>query len=368
MRIAPLVCLLLFASIAAAQQPVITARVMEGGIEPQLCVDSRGFIHILYFKGSDKGGDLTYCLSKDQGATFQRKIRVNSKEKSVTCIGAVRGPRMAIDEQGRPHVIWTGNDVDQPSPRLIGLALMYSSLKDDGQSFNAQRSLIASGFGIDGGASIAIDPPGHIAIAWHAPSKADGDETSRRVFVMQSTNEGATFSKPRAIGAAGTGACACCATETFFDADHRLNVIFRTARELVHRDMMLLTLGNDGRELQSTTLSAWNVGKCVMSTSSAAGNVIAVESQDHVLVFSDANQPPIQLGKNNPKHPRVAVSKDQVLVAWTEETGWNKGGKMVWQLFNRKLVPLLSGEGKDLPVWDYPAVATMGDGTFLVFY
>ena len=134
--------------------------------------------------------------------------------------------------------------------------------------------------------------------------------------------------------------------------------------------MMLVSLEGELKPTSTKKLSDWNIGKCVMSTSSEAGGVIAWESQDQILVARADGNSVTKLGQKNPKHPRVAVSGDRVLVAWTEQTGWNKGGKLVWQLLDRGLNPIegQSGRASDLPVWDYPAVAALRDGSFLILY
>jgi hypothetical protein len=73
----------------------------------------------------------------------------------------------------------------------------------------------------------------------------------------------------------------------------------------------------------------------------------------------------------NRKHPSLAVNKDGLtLLAWTEGTGWKKGGGLAWQVYGKDLTPLPEARGgaKDLPAWSLPtAVATAGGG-FLIVY
>jgi hypothetical protein len=103
--------------------------------------------------------------------------------------------------------------------------------------------------------------------------------------------------------------------------------------------------------------------------------VAAWESQDQIFwAVADAERgagtaasPP---GKgNNRKHPVVAVNQNfDVLVAWTEETGWNKGGKVAWQIFDGvKPVENLAGKVDGLPVWSLPAAFTVGYD-FVILY
>src|SRR3954467_677717 len=74
---------------------------------------------------------------------------------------------------------------------------------------------------------------------------------------------------------------------------------------------------------------------------------------------------------NNRKHPVAAVNQvSDVLLAWTEETGWNKGGKVMWQLFDIDGKPFKKGTGQadGLPVWSMPAVFTDGGMNFVIIY
>ena len=76
--------------------------------------------------------------------------------------------------------------------------------------------------------------------------------------------------------------------------------------------------------------------------------------------------------ETNRKHPSVAVDRDgRLLIAWAEDTGWEKGGSVAWQLFDRELrpVPNAAGRADGLPVWSLPAAVALPDGGgFVVIY
>ena len=56
-----------------------------------------------------------------------------------------------------------------------------------------------------------------------------------------------------------------------------------------------------------------------------------------------------------------------MLLAWAEGTGWQKGGSLAWQLFDRDALP--TGEAKqlpDLPAWSFAAAVALPDADFAI--
>jgi hypothetical protein len=111
-------------------------------------------------------------------------------------------------------------------------------------------------------------------------------------------------------------------------------------------------------------------------TQSSKGTVAAWEAQERVqfgVVGAGKVTSPRNEGRQ--RFPAVAVSgKGEVLVAWAEGTGWNKGGTVAWEVFegmgDGSYQPREKGkgEGKELAVWSFAAVFARGDGTFVVMY
>ena len=81
--------------------PVTTVRVPGGGIQPQIAVDAKGVLHMIYFAGEAAHGDLYYVRSTDHGATFSAPIKVNSHPGSSIATGNIRGAHMALGRNGR---------------------------------------------------------------------------------------------------------------------------------------------------------------------------------------------------------------------------------------------------------------------------
>src|ERR1700744_1355337 len=91
----------LLAMLSAASNPeqrlaISVMRVPHGGIQPQMTVDGTGALHLLYFAGDPKAGDLFYVKSADGGVTWSKPIRVNSVPGSATALGTIRGGQIAI--------------------------------------------------------------------------------------------------------------------------------------------------------------------------------------------------------------------------------------------------------------------------------
>ena len=69
------------------------------------------------------------------------------------------------------------------------------------------------------------------------------------------------------------------------------------------------------------------------------------------------------------KHPALAVKDDAIIVVWTEETGWQKGGALAWQVFDRdgKATAQKGRMESAIPVWGLPSVVAV-EGGFVVFH
>ena len=67
----------------------------------------------------------------------------------------------------------------------------------------------------------------------------------------------------------------------------------------------------------------------------------------------------------------MAVNKDGVtLLAWTEGTGWKRGGTVAWQMYDGSLKPTtgVAAPVTGLPAWSLPTAVARGDGSFLILF
>ena len=380
--IAALVILLTHCAAAHAEQPLVQPlRIPDGGgIHPQIQVDSRGRVHLIYFKGDPRHGDIYYVRSDDAGATFSRRpIRVNSQSDSAIIIGTIRGPHIAIGKDDRPHIAWMGSDRAEPKALGKQTPMLYTRLNDAGNAFEPQRNVITSHPGLDGGGSIAADHAGNVYVVWHAPDKGEGGEDDRQVWLSRSHDDGKTFEPEHAVIPKPTGVCGCCGLNIAASDDGRVAIVFRSATAMVNRDIHALASKDFGQTFAIVAKDPWNVGKCVMSTAAIAprGNeMLAAWETKEQIEFAALNDTAPEVRAipgpaKSRKYPALAANdKGDFIIAWAEGTGWNKGGTVAWQLFDAKGEPIKGQAGRfaDLQPWSLPAAIVTRDGHFKIVY
>jgi hypothetical protein len=374
---------LAFAALTLSPAPshtpsVALQRVPDGGIEPEVAVDRAGTVHLIYFKGNPAAGDLFYSRSRD-GITFSTPIRVNSEPGTAIAVGNIRGGRIAAGERGRVYVVWNGSRV-AAAANGGRTPMLYARLNGQGTAFEPERNLIHSAYGIDGGGAVAADASGHVYVFWHAPIPGKKGEPFRRVWMTRSENNGKTFAPERIIFDQPTGACGCCSLDATTDPDGRVYVLFRSAKEIVDRDIYLLESSDHGATFTGSDIAKWNVGYCVMSSEAFAsgprGTFAAWESEKRVQFgridssaarvadAADISQAADQ------KYPALAQNKaGDLLVAWTEGMGWNRGGSLAWRVLDPSGKAIGErGDIKGVPTWSLVAAYPRNDGQFAILY
>ena len=377
-----LILLLASASLCRADDAltVRTVRLPDGGVQPQAAVDDKGIVHLIYLKGDAAHSDVMYARSTDGGASFSDAIRVNSQPGSAMAIGTVRGAHLALGKAGQIHVAWFGSQLAEPKAPGKGTPLLYARSTDGGSSFEPQRNLIQSHPGLDGGGSVAADAAGNVYVAWHAPLVKGAGEQSRRVWLTRSSDGGSTFSAEQAISPEG-GVCGCCGMR-IVAANGSVYALYRSADAKIERDMTLIRLDDKGGSPKADIVGKLKSPICTMSTSAFAANphagVFAAWETDKQIFWSSIAGPTAAVSAvavpgatGGRKHPALAVnSRDQLLVVWTEGTGWQKGGSIAWQIYDAAGNPLRRGAGHadGLPAWGAPAAFAGKDGAFVVVY
>jgi secreted PhoX family phosphatase len=112
-------------------------------------------------------------------------------------------------------------------------------------------------------------------------------------------------------------------------------------------------------------------------TEARAGTVAAWETKGQVYcarLDPSSGKPSAPLaapGKaRGRKHPVVAANAaGETILVWTEGMGWNRGGSLAWQVFDKAGKPTEKrGTAEGVPTWSLAAVYTRADGGFTIVY
>jgi hypothetical protein len=354
----------------------------DSGIQPQAVADAKGTVHLIYFKGEPYAGDLYYVRRSAGSAAFTTPIRINSQPGSAIAAGTIRGGQIALGKGGRVHVAWNGSQRAKPSNPVGGSPMLYTRSDPDATRFEPQRNLMQRTTALDGGGTIAADVKGNVYVAWHGRGEnAPEGEAWRAVWIARSTDEGATFAPEGRALDHPTGACACCGTRALVDRRGALTLLYRAATANVNRDMTLIQSTDNGAHFQVAAISPWRMSICPMSSESLVDTdkgVLAAWETNGQVFFSRIDPDTMSVSPIAPsgvasgrKHPALAASfTSDVILVWTEGTGWQKGGALAWQVFDSSGKP--RGEQRRLeggiPVWGLATVVARPEGGFVIVH
>ncbi len=381
---------------AESARPIVTTlRVPNEGFQPQIAVGKKGAVHMLYYKGEAAFGNIFYVRSTNGGRTFSDPMRVNSQPKSAIAVGTIRGAHLALGKNDRVHVAWNGSGKAKPkglpnpqlpenSPYRHSAPMLYARMNADGTGFESQRNLMTSTYALDGGGSVAADDDGNVYVVWHANStEGVTGEEGRAVWVATSRDDGKTFAAESRANREQTGACGCCGLRAAADEFGNVFVLYRSAMNTINRDMYVLVSNDKGESFQATKLDKWEIGQCVMSSATfhrmTDGMLASWETEqqvkfarvDRLLPVSPPRVVAPKVSNQTRKHPVLSTnSKGQVILVWTEGTGWQKGGSVAWQVFDESGRPIAGGAGQSdgVPVWGLVAVFPGLNDAFTVVY
>ena len=115
-----------------------------------------------------------------------------------------------------------------------------------------------------------------------------------------------------------------------------------------------------------------------MSLVEGSNGVVAAWETEGQIYFSTISSGTSTISKSSAvpgprrgrKHPVIAINKlGQMIIAWTEGTGWEKGGALCWQVYDSAGRPT-SDQGRiegAIPVWGLPAVVATETG-FTIYH
>jgi hypothetical protein len=352
-------------------------RTPDGGIQPQAAVDPQGVVHLIYYKGDARSGDLFHVRRRPDQEAFSDPVQVNTRPGSAMAVGTIRGAQMALGRNGRVHVAWNGRPPENGTH--MEAPMLYTRMNDAGTAFEPERDVITTARGLDGGGSVAADHEGNVYVFWHAPRPGNTNgEAGRAVFVARSSDDGKTFAPEKLASTQPTGACGCCGMKAFADSAGNVLALYRTASEMVNRDETLLLSRNRGADFEVLYSHGWKIATCPMSSAFLS------ETKDGVLAAAETHERVFYVRVNSKtgrvsepvspairgKHP-VVVGNDrgEVLLAWTEGTGWGHGGTVAWRVYDETGSPTSEqGRADGVPTWSLVAAVTRPDGGFVIFH
>ena len=360
---------------------VALQRVPHKGIQPQVAVDAIGKVHLIYFSGDPGHGDLYYVRLEKGQKEFSDPIRINHGPGSAVAIGNMRGAQLAIGKNNQVHVAWMGTDKAIDKGPRGEFPMLHTRLNDKETAFEKERNVIKFAYGLDGGGSLAADGKGNVYVSWHASKPGTEGEGDRCVWIAQSTDCGKTFAPEKQAFLEPTGACGCCGMRAFADNEGRLYVLYRSAQEAVHRDMYLLVSPDPSKGFDGIKIHEWEAGTCPASTAAfyptADGTWAAWETRDQVYFARihrgmEKRLVPIAApgeGKRR-KYPVIAENeRRETILVWTEGMGWEKGGSVAWQVFDKDGKPTSEkGQKSGVPTWSLVAVFARPTGGFTILY
>lgn len=103
-------------SIQAGEKQVSVQKTPGKGIQPQAVLDAKGSLHLLYFQGEAKGGNLIYVRRDAGKSAFSDALRVNSQEGSAIATGTIRGGHIAPGKTA--GCMFPGTGHTKPSRRI----------------------------------------------------------------------------------------------------------------------------------------------------------------------------------------------------------------------------------------------------------
>src|SRR5262245_22952475 len=376
------------ASLSQGAEKVSLQATPNGGIRPQVVVDGKGVVHLVYAwnpnPGERPGGDNLAYVRKEPGQSeFSKPIDVNSVPRSVYRLVP---SEMAVCHDGRIHVSWAASPryirerVNEGEERRLKY-MFYSRLNDTRTAFEEQRNIAGDTFGFEMATAIVANSKGEVHLFWGG-NQADlgSGDANRKVFGIHSKDEGKTFSPVEAVWDDGKGACACCTTEALEADAGTILLLYRSAEKNVNRDTYLLTSKDHGKTFAGQRVDGWEINACPMTSyalvQTRLGIFFAWENKGLVqLVRTAAGKILTPVSPSGEGHDRkfpslAANSKGEMLLAWTEGSHYRKGGDLAWQVFDKNGNPTEEkGSAKGaIRAAAMPAAYSNPDGTFVILY
>ena len=197
----------------------------------------------------------------------------------------------------------------------------------------------------------------------------------------RSDDDGGTFAPETKAWQQPTGVCGCCQSRAIAPSANAITILYRAATNLSTRDVYALTSRDGGATFSGAVVQPWSIAACPMTSMSLASlgaRVVAAWETNGQVSFAhiDARTGSVGSATAAPgqpagrKHPRLALAgSGEMLLVWTENTGWSRGGSIAWQVYDasgRPKGPVGTAPGS--PVWSFASAVAKPGGGFVIFY
>jgi hypothetical protein len=283
----------------------------EGALVPDVMMDARGVLHMVY----GLGDDAWYVRSADNGRTFSSPVKVNTVGRVTLTMGE-RGPKLALGQsvmltnarvpvwEPSIHVVWA----DKWSPG-VQVYPRYSRSLDGGRTFEPPRAL-ASLWGIDG-LTLAADSTGMVVAFFHQVTPGQQLEVpeAHRLYLVRSTDNGTTFGPEERVKIQGMDdlACAMCLMRARITADAQVCLAYRVANNNI-RDFFLLRSPKQENAFTPLRINEdyWELKTCPMCgpelTLDPAGRMLCAFMSRHRVYWSALDDDGFTLHVATPAH------------------------------------------------------------------
>jgi len=242
---------------ALAQPSVKIVQAPAGCFVPDVAVDSKGVLHMVYAQNRNAW----YVRSTDNGATFSRPVQVNSEGDVCFTMGE-RGPKLSVGGDGVIHVLWANIWY----PGVVQSFPNYARSLDGGKTFEKLKLL--SSMDAADGLTMAADGAGHVLVFGHSMSpKQDEIPAATWLHIDQSDDNGETFKPAEHVKVSnlGTLACSMCQMRARIGADGNAYLAFRSAERNI-RDFYVLKGAATGNQFTAVRVNQdnWELKTCPM--------------------------------------------------------------------------------------------------------
>lgn len=183
-----------------------------------------------------KGNHVGYAMSHNGGDTFMPVVPVSEPAGNVSSHGE-NAPRL-VTVPTMTYALWEQRSHKGNNELVVARSLDY------GHSF--QRPVVVTGdesAAYHGFASLGVSPSGDVYAVWLDGREAVRDSDTFALYLAKSSDQGATFGKPRRVA---VSACPCCRPAIAFGPKGEVLLAWRKVFDGHVRDLVVSTSADAG--------------------------------------------------------------------------------------------------------------------------